>query len=97
MDLRIAAHADDGLNEEQAEEKSQGNEQSLDIRALAIFLSNRTWSKKTIAEHLGCNEKSLAPKRCPMAQAAAIAAQAAPPSLRGTKDANGSVEAWIEE
>jgi hypothetical protein len=73
---------------------------TLDARALAVFLEHTDWSKKRIAQHLGCNEKSLCPARCPRL-AAAIAAHTSTIDpgrrrLRGSKDANGNLEAWEE-
>jgi hypothetical protein len=48
-----------------------------------------------MAKKLGCNEKSLAPKRCPKLDAAIRAHKARPKDLiRGTKDASGTLEAW---
>lgn len=44
---------------------ASGDSPSLDARALAVFIENPAWSKKRIAEHLNCHEKSLAPSRCP--------------------------------
>jgi hypothetical protein len=74
---------------------------SLDAKALAVFIEHPDWTKKTIASHLACNEKSLTPKRCPKL-AAAIAAHKSPIDpgrrrLRGSKDADGNLEAWEEE
>jgi hypothetical protein len=77
---------------------SANSEVSLDSRALAVFIEHRDWTKKRIAEHLGCHEKSLAPNRCPKL-ARAVAASNAPidpgrPPLRGSKDSDGTLEAW---
>lgn len=74
---------------------------SLDARALALFIEHTEWTKKQIAQHLRCNEKSLAPRRCPKLDAALKAHRASvdPGSrrLRGSKDAEGNLEAWEED
>lgn len=80
--------------------QSKGEQPSLDARALAVFIQHRDWTKKRIAKHLHCNEKSLAPARCPKL-AAAIAANKATRDpgrnlRRGSKGADGSLEAWDE-
>jgi hypothetical protein len=74
---------------------------SLDAQAVAVYLDHPDWTKKQIAEFLGCNEKSLAPKRC-RKLAAAIAANIAAIDpgrrrLHGSKDPDGNLEAWEEE
>jgi hypothetical protein len=66
---------------------------SLDAKALAVYVEHPDWTKKRIAKHLGHNEKSLAPKRCPKLTAA-IAAHKAPNLPHGVKDAAGNIEAW---
>lgn len=70
---------------------------SVDARALAVFIEHPDWTKKMIADHLKVHEKSLAPSRCPKLDAAIKAYKAKPTSVRGSKDANGDVEAWEAE
>ena len=83
---------------ESAATRNETRQPSLDARALAVFIDHTDWSKTRIAKHLDCNEKSLAPKRCPKL-AAAIAAHKAPGRKmpRGTKDRFGNIEAWRDE
>ena len=70
---------------------------SLDARAVAVFFEHCDWTKKQIAEHLGCHEKSLAPKRCPnLHKAMAIWKAADRRSIRGSKNAEGDLEAWVD-
>jgi hypothetical protein len=70
----------------------------LDAQALGVFIEHPDWTKKKIAAHLECHEKSLCPDRCPKL-AAAIAAHKShiDPGrrrVRGSKDAEGNLEAW---
>jgi hypothetical protein len=79
---------------------ASGPKLSLDARALALFLDHTDWTKKKIADALGCHEKSLSPRRCPRLTAA-IAAHKSPidpdrPRPRGSKDSEGNLEAWTE-
>ncbi len=67
---------------------------SLDAKALSVFIEHPDWTKKKIAEHLGCNAKSLTPKRCPKLKDAIAAYKAKPTTRRGSKDSDGNVEAW---
>ncbi len=69
---------------------------SLDARALAVFIDHPDWTKKKMAEHLGCNEKSLAPRRCVKLDAAIRAYKAKPKMRRGSRDSDGNLEAWEE-
>jgi hypothetical protein len=73
---------------------------SLDARAVGVFVAHPDWTKKQIADHLHCNEKSLAPRRCPKLDAAMHAHKAKiDPDrrrLHGTKDGEGNLEAWEE-
>jgi hypothetical protein len=80
----------------EAEVGNDNGDISVDAKALAVFFEHPDWTKVQIADHLRCNEKSLAPKRCPKL-AAAIAAYKAPCLPRGTKGADGSIEAWDAE
>jgi hypothetical protein len=66
---------------------------SLDAKATVIFLEHRDWTKKQIAEHLGCHEKSLARKRCPGLELAMTTAKAVTAPRRGSKQ-DGAIEAW---
>lgn len=80
---------------------AEASKVSLDARALGVFIEHPDWTKKRIAAHLGCHEKSLAPARCPKLNAA-IAAQSAKVDpnrkfRRGHKDAEGNIEAWEDE
>jgi hypothetical protein len=81
--------------------RPSGDSVSLDARAVGVFVAHRDWTKKQIAAHLGCAEKSLCPKRCPHL-AAAIRAQKSHVDpdrrqVRGSKDAGGRLEAWEKE
>ena len=74
---------------------------SLDARALAVFIEHKEWTKKEIAKHLECNEKSLAPRRCPKLDAA-IGAYKSPLDssrrvVRGTKDRDGNIDGYVEQ
>lgn len=64
-----------------------------DQRATACFIQHQGWTKKRIAEEIGCHEKQLCPKRAPFLTAAMAAAKSgnAPPS--GSKSADGQLEA----
>jgi hypothetical protein len=80
---------------------SKAGKGSLDARALAVFIEHPDWTKARIAEHLECNEKSLCPGRCPRLTAA-IAAHKSPfdpgrRRLRGSKDADRNLDAWVDE
>lgn len=66
---------------------------SLDEQALALFVVHHDWSKKQIADALRCNEKSLAPKRCPRLNSA-IQAYRGNDLPSGSKSKDGSLEAW---
>ena len=68
-------------------------EESLDLRALALFLVNRNLTKKQMADRLGCNAKSLTPKRCPQLDVA-IKAHRTADLPKGSKSSDGSMEAW---
>ncbi|MBN2216547.1 MAG: hypothetical protein JW719_04140 [Pirellulales bacterium] len=72
----------------------------IDASAVALFLEHPNWNKKMIAGHLGCHEKSLAPRRCPKLNAAIRASRAkidpSKKKRRGSKDAVGNLEAWEE-
>lgn len=72
---------------------------SLDARALAIFIEDTSRKKKNIAKILGLkNTQSLAPARCPKLAAAMRAYHAPDPDqIRGSKNADGNLEAWKEE
>ena len=73
---------------------------SLDAMSLGVFIEHPDWTKKKIADHLGCNEKSLAPKRCPKLAAAILASRAPDPSQkvrRGSIDNAGNLEAWSDD
>lgn len=88
-------HAD---GSEQSSKTAAKSDVSLDARALGVFIEHPEWTKKRIADHLDCNEKSLAPTRCPKL-AAAIAAHKSPIDpgrrhYRGSKDAEGNLEAY---
>jgi len=61
-----------------------------------MFIENRTLTKAQMATKLGCNAKSLAPKRCPQL-AAAMGAFRALDLPRGKKAADGGMEAWDDE
>jgi hypothetical protein len=74
---------------------------SLDARALAVFLEHTDWTKKRIAEYLGCNAKSLCPDRCPRLTNA-MAAYKSPIDpdrrhIRGWKDKDGTLEAYEDD
>jgi hypothetical protein len=72
---------------------------SLDARALGVFIDHPDWTKKRIAKHLDCHEKSLCPKSCPKLAAAIKAHRTPDPSrkVRGSKDPEGNLEAWEDE
>lgn len=74
----------------------QKRRRNWDIEALAIFYQSvedgRPLRKKEIAERLGCNEKSLAPRRCPKFSKA-FNAHRAKEWHRGFKDGHGNLEA----
>jgi len=53
----------DGL--EKGAEQGEPTRLSLDAQALGVFIERPDWTKKQIADRLGCHEKSLTPKRCP--------------------------------
>lgn len=69
---------------------------SLDSLAVGVFLDHPDWTKKQIAEYLGCHKGSLTPKRCPKL-ASAIRASRTSDLPRGSKDRDGNMEAWEEE
>ncbi len=70
---------------------------SLDERALAVFIANPTFTKTKIAKRLSLrNAQSLAPKRCPKLHAA-MCAYKAPALPKGSKRADGTIEAWENE
>ncbi|MDA0832345.1 MAG: hypothetical protein O3A29_03605 [Planctomycetota bacterium] len=78
--------------------KKNRTRETLDMRALAVAVEHPSWSKRQIAEHLRCNEKSLAPKRCPKL-ANQLRREKSPDFGRvplGTKKADGSIEAVDE-
>lgn len=79
--------------------------ETLDEQAVAIFVSRKgRVTKKEIARILvetgvrtTCHEKSLTPKRCPKLHQATQAYRAANNPPRGSKDAEGNLEAWEDE
>lgn len=81
--------------------KDDLKEPKLDERALALFIQDTTQRKTKIAERLGCNDvRSLSKKRCPKLNAAIAAHKAKidPGSTkRGSKDADGTLEAWDDD
>jgi hypothetical protein len=81
--------------------KKKCNDVPLDIRALAVFVNHQNWSKKQIAEYVGCNDRSLAPKRCPKLAQAIAASRAKIDNngrmIRGSKDDRRNLEAWEED
>jgi hypothetical protein len=74
---------------------------SLDAQALALFLEHNDWTKKQIASKLGCNEKSLCPRRCPHLRAAIAACKSrrdpGKRTVRGSVDKKGNLQAWVED
>jgi hypothetical protein len=72
---------------------------SLDARAVGVLAEHPDWTKKQIAAALGSNARSLAPKRCPNLAAAIKAYKDARKGRlpRGSKTADGQVEAWDDE
>jgi hypothetical protein len=70
---------------------------SLDARALAVFIEHPDWTKKRIAAHLGCNEKSLSPRRCPKLAAAVRACRSSADPPCGSKSPEGDLEAWEDD
>jgi hypothetical protein len=69
---------------------------SLDSRALAVFLEDKTRTKKAIADILGLNHtQSLSPERCPELDKAMKTWEVAqrPEKPKGTKDKHGNLEA----
>ena len=78
--------------------KAKSRQPSLDARAVALFLENKDWTKKMIAEKLACNSRSLCPERCPrLAGLMAAHKSRNDPTrrrIRGSKDKHGNVEAW---
>ena len=71
---------------------------SLDARALAIFIEDPSRKKRDIAKILGLKAtQSLSPERCPKLDAAMRAYRAPDRRIRGSKDADGNLEAWKEE
>lgn len=75
-------------------------EPKLDARALALFIENPTMTKTEIAKKLELkNVRSLSRARCPQLNSAIAAHKAAidPGStVRGSKDADGNLDAWID-
>lgn len=66
----------------------------LDVRAVGVFLEHRDWTKRKIAKHLNCGEKSLCPGRCPQLAYAIKAHRDSRVPARGTKDKHGNLEAY---
>jgi hypothetical protein len=99
---RLLATGDQGKAKAATPEPSdKSRTKSLDVRALALFFAQQDWTKRRIAQELGCNVKSLTPQRCPKL-ASAIAAWRSRrdpdrPTIRGSKDKHGRVEAWEDE
>jgi hypothetical protein len=79
--------------ENELTERRREKKDPLDARAVAVFFEHRDWTKKSIARHLRCHEKSLCRKRCPKL-AAAIEASKDGNLPRGSKDGEGNLEAW---
>ncbi len=77
----------------QKEEKEFENKLSVEARAIAHLIDNGFSTKKDIAEAIGCHEKSLASKRCPKFNALWTMHQAQGSVPKGTKQADGRVEA----
>jgi len=75
-------------------------EAKVESKAIAVFLENKDWTKKRIAEEIGCHEKSLAPSRCPNLNALIKAHQDYSKEThripRGEKSKDGVVEAWCD-
>ena len=79
------------------ETESESREQGLEDRAINIVVKHKgAISKREIAQLLGCHEKSLAPNRCPRLDAALQAYRDMFDKPRGTKDCDGTLEAWDE-
>jgi hypothetical protein len=99
-DLQAKARAASELQAATLGPKPERSESAptLDERALALFFADCNRTKTQIAHLLGLkNVQSLSPQRCPklhQAMEACRAANASPP--RGTKDAEGNLEAWDE-
>jgi hypothetical protein len=93
----LAAIAPDKIGTPAPRQHSDFGKASLDAMAVAVFIDHPEWTKKKIANHLGKHEKSLAPTRCPKLDAAIKAYKAKPPTVRGSKDSEGNVEAWDDE
>jgi len=70
---------------------------TLDERALAFFVADRTRSKTQIAKLLGLkNTQSIAPDRCPRLHAAMQACKALD-LPNGSKSKDGTIEAWEDD
>src|SRR5262245_59887367 len=66
---------------------------SVDARALALFLVDKTRTETAIAKLLGCATQNLEPKRCPQLSHAMAAWKATEPDRRkvlGSKDKDGN-------
>jgi hypothetical protein len=92
--LRMLADQKSG---QQAKPMPESN-MSVEARALAVFFQHPDWTKKEIADEVGCHEKSLAPSRCKKLDAAIKARKSGidpdHPHHRGTKDSEGNLEAY---
>lgn len=79
-------------------EKDAPKGPSLDARALALFIEDRSRKIKDIAKLLGKkNTQGLSPQRCPKLHAAMRAWKAPDRRVRGTKDGQGNLEAYLDE
>jgi hypothetical protein len=94
-----------GKTTDQQEERTpspvhkNGQAQTLDVRALALFFADKNRSKKEIADLLGKRTQSLSPERCPQLDTAMKAWRSANANARprGSKDRDGNIEAWDED
>jgi hypothetical protein len=82
-------------------EQAVSRAETIEAKAVATWFQHKDWTKKQIAEAIGCHEKQLSPKRCPTL-AAAIQAykdsnEANRRQVRGSKDKEGTVEAYEDE
>lgn len=70
-------------------------ETTVESRAIAVYLENRSLNLKQIAETVGCHRGSLSPARCPRLHAIIDADRHPVPIGQKLKD--GSVEAWVTD